>query len=197
MIYLCYKWRQALWYHYKSHGKESKEAYRCYIQHCRSTLDVPGLSVPGQKLADCSVLSANHGAEIPLWTSPRFHAPSAQCTCCINWGNFSFQEQASVGHHILFEYIREKHSNLRCTSDPIQIIQKNKNYCTVKTKACSLTLPKKQAAFFFFLTHEHAAAATLAREKVLPTVKRHRARFISHINLVSYARDNLAHIALS
>lgn len=43
---------------------------------------------------------------------------------------------------------RKKTSNLRCTSDSIQIIQKNKNYCNVKTKACTLTA-KKHALFFF------------------------------------------------
>lgn len=78
-------------------------ATRYYTQCCASAVDVPGLSVPGQKLADCSVLSANPGAGIPLWTSPRRRAPSAQCTCSISRGNFNFEGEASVGHPILLE----------------------------------------------------------------------------------------------
>jgi len=50
-------------------GRKAKRrvpATRYYTQRCASTVAVPGLGVPGQKLADCSMLSAKLGAEISL-----------------------------------------------------------------------------------------------------------------------------------
>lgn len=115
----------------------------------------------------------------------------------ISQRNFSFPGQTSVGHCVLMEVspLEKTTSNLRFTSDPTQIIQKNKNFCIVKTKACALTLPKMQV-LFFFQSQAHCSCYFGSRESI-PTLRRHSAQFISRINPVSYARDNLAHIALS
>lgn len=165
---------------------------------CAITVEVHGLSVLGQELAECSVLSANPGAGILLWTSPRLGAPSAQCTCHYQPEEFQLSRADKCRSPRTHggECIRKKTSNLRFTSDPTQIIQKNKHFCSVKTKACALTLPKMQVFLFFLQSQEHCSCYFGSRESI-PTLRRHSAQFISCINPVSYARDNLAHIALS
>lgn len=63
-------------------------ATRYYTQRCANAMEVAGLGAPGQKLADCSALSANPGAGIPLWTSPRLCAPSARLHLLYQPGEF-------------------------------------------------------------------------------------------------------------
>lgn len=158
----------------------------CYNFHGSS-----GSQCPRQELTGCSVLTQGQESRPALHPAVELCQHSAPV---LSGGKFQLPRADKCRLLHTHGVHNKKPSNLRFASDPPQIIQKKKNHCLLKIKACVL-LPTMQA-FFFSKSQEHCSCYFGSRESI-PTVRRHRAQFISRINTVSYAGDDLSHIALS
>lgn len=129
----------------------------CYNFHGSS-----GSQCPRQELTGCSVLTQGQESRPALHPALELCQHSAPV---LSGGKFQLPRADKCRLLHTHGVHNKKPSNLRFASDPPQIIQKKKNHCLLKIKACVL-LPTMQAFFFFFPSHKNTAAVTLAQEKV-------------------------------
>lgn len=141
--------------------REEKPRGTCQLQSITpslvqaSTKDVLGLSDQGQMQADlfllltlgqesCSELHSVivlHQYRAPVELDGRI-SRRGKCRC----------------HKLLEKHAQGKNpSNLTCTSDFTQEIQKNMNYYSVRPKTCALTAKKCAFFFFFFKSQAHCS----------------------------------------
>lgn len=128
--------------------KESEETCASYKElhpvryNCHGS---SGSQCPRQELTGCSVLTQgqeSHSALHPALGLCQHSAP------VLSGGKFQLPRADKCRLLHTHGVHKRKPSNLRFTNDPPQVIQKKKNQCPLKIKACVLLLPTMQAFFF-------------------------------------------------